>query len=128
MWPYLSEEWGNPSSSYLFGVRAKNSIARARAQVAQLIGCEPSEIVFTSGATEANNTAIHSALLANPDKRHIVTSQAEHSSVLHLCESLGRRGYQVTLLKIALDGSVDLTDLETAFRPDTAVVSLMWAT
>jgi cysteine desulfurase len=127
MWPYLNDAWGNPSSAYRFGAEAMGAIDRAREQVAKLIGAQFEEITFSSCATEANNTAIHSALLTNEGKRHIVTSEVEHSSVLHYCETLARRGYPVTFLRVDRDGLIDLADLEAAIRQDTAIVSLMWA-
>ena len=88
MLPYLSEEWGNPSSSYRFGSKLKGVVEAAREQVAELIGANPREILFTSCATESNNAAIHAALKANPGKRLIVTSAVEHSSVLNYCMAL----------------------------------------
>jgi cysteine desulfurase len=88
MMPYLTSEWGNPSSSYKFGAKLKGVIETARAQVAELMGANGREIVFTSCATESNNAAIHAALRANPAKRHIVTSAVEHSSVLNYCRAL----------------------------------------
>ncbi|MBE0543706.1 MAG: aminotransferase class V-fold PLP-dependent enzyme [Verrucomicrobia bacterium] len=90
MMPYLTSEWGNPSSSYKFGAKLKGVIETARAQVAELIGAQSREVIFTSCATESNNAAIHSALKANPGKRHIITSGVEHSSVLNLCRALER--------------------------------------
>ncbi len=125
--PYLLTEWGNPSSAYRFGARAKAAVEKAREQVASLVNARLEEVIFTSCATEANNAAIHSALLANPAKRHVVTSQVEHSSVLHYCQELERRGYEVTYLPVSRDGLLDLGQLERTIRPDTAVVSLMWA-
>ncbi len=127
MMPYLTSEWGNPSSAYRFGARAKAAIEKAREQVASLVNARPDEVIFTSCATEANNAAIHSALMGNPAKRHVVTSQVEHSSVLHYCQELERRGYDVTYLSVSRDGLLNLDDLERAIRPDTGVVSLMWA-
>jgi cysteine desulfurase len=127
MLPYLAEEWGNPSSSYRFGAKLKAVIETARAQVAELIGASSREIVFTSGATEANNTAIHAAFKANPQRRHIVTSVVEHSSVLSYCRALEREEVRVTYLPVDRDGLLKFADLEAALTPDTAVVSLMWA-
>ena len=155
MMPYLTEEWGNPSSTYKFGAKLKGVIEAARGQVAELIGAQASEIIFTSCATESNNAAIHAALKANPAKRHIITSAVEHSSVLNLCRTLGGnhitdktrdpltpslspsdgertvedrvRGYRVTYLPVDRDGLLKLADLENALTDDTAVVSLMWA-
>ncbi len=129
MLPFLGDEWGNPSSTYRFGAKLKSAIEEAREQVADLIGCKtPREIIFTSGGTESNNTAIHSAIMACPEKRHIITSQVEHSSVLTYCRFLERHhGYRVTCLPVDREGLLSITDLENAFTDDTAVVSLMWA-
>lgn len=129
MLPYLTEEWGNPSSSYRFGSKLKSVIERARESVAELIGAHsPREILFTSGGTESNNAAIHSAILSRPDKRHIITSQVEHSSVLSYCQFLEKHhGYRVTYLPVDREGLLSLSDLETVMSDDTAIVSLMWA-
>ena len=86
--PYLTTEWGNPSSAYKFGSKLKSVVETAREQVAELIGAHPMDVIFTSCATESNNAAIAAALKANPTKRHIVTSQVEHSSVLNYCMAL----------------------------------------
>lgn len=127
MMPYLTSEWGNPSSAYKFGSKLKGVIESAREQVAELIGAQPREIIFTSCATESNNTAIHAALHANPQKRHVVTSSVEHSSVLNYCIALEREGYRSTYLPVDRDGLLKLSDLENAITDETAVVSLMWA-
>jgi len=127
MMPYLTSEWGNPSSSYKFGAKLKTVIESARAQVAELIGANGQEIIFTSCATESNNAAIHAALKVNPGKRHIVTSAVEHSSVLNYCRALETDGYRVTYLPVDRDGLLKLADLENAISDETAVVSLMWA-
>jgi len=127
--PYLAEEWGNPSSSYRFGSMLKSKIETAREEVANLIGCQtPREILFTSGGTESNNTAIHSAILAKPEKRHIITSQVEHSAVLTYCQFLEtHHDYHVTYLPVDHAGLLSMTDLENALTNDTVIVSLMWA-
>lgn len=127
MWPYFGEDWGNPSSSYRFGSQLKSVIERARGQVAELVGANAREILFTSCATESNNAAIHAALCANPKKRHIVTSRVEHSAVLQFCQTREREGYRVTYLGVDRDGLLDLAELEAALTDETAVVSLMWA-
>ena len=127
MMPYLTTEWGNPSSSYKFGSKLKTVIERAREQVAELIGAHPLDLIFTSCATESNNTAIAAALKANPGKRHIITSQVEHSSVLNYCMALEKEGCRVTYLPVDRDGLLRLADLEAAITDQTAVVSLMWA-
>jgi len=110
MMPYLTSEWGNPSSTYKFGSKLKTVIETARAQVAELIGAQAMEIIFTSCATESNNAAIHAALKANPRKKHIITSVVKHSSVLNYCMALiGTsmvglvREFEENLLAIALD-------------------------
>lgn len=129
MLPYLGDGWGNPSSSYRFGSRLKSVIESARESVAELIGAaSPREILFTASGTEANNTALHAAVLSQPGKRHIISSQVEHSSVLACCGYLEKHhGCRVTYLPVDRDGLLSLTDLENALTDDTAVVSLMWA-
>lgn len=128
MLPYLSEEWGNPSSTYRFGSHLKSKIEEAREHVTALIGCKtPQEVLFTSGGTESNNTALH-AVIHSTRKMHIITSQVEHSSVLSYCRFLEEfRGYQVTYLPVDPHGLISMADLEAAVQPETALVSLMWA-
>jgi len=127
MIPFLREHWGNPSSMYAFGRQVGEPMDRARAQVAALINAEPREIVFTSCGTESNNSAIHSALLTQPDKRHVLATAVEHSANTKYCAFLQKRGYTVTFLPVASDGALDLQQLEASIRPDTAIVSVMWA-
>jgi cysteine desulfurase len=127
MLPFLQEQYGNPSSAYSFGKRAAKAVNAAREQVADLLRCEPAEIVFTSCGTESDNSAIQSALLADPDRRHLVTSRVEHSAVVKHAEALARRGYEVTWLDVDSEGLIDLQELDRAVREDTAIVSLMWA-
>lgn len=127
MMPFLTENFGNPSSGYQFGRLSRKAIEGARARVAALLGCEPAEIVFTSCGTESNNAAINAAIDFDPRGKHIITSAVEHSAVLHLCEGLGRRGGETTFLKVDQDGNIDLDELEKSIRPETAIVSLMWA-
>ena len=127
MMPYLTTEWGNPSSAYKFGAKLKSVIENAREQVADLIKAQHGEVVFTSCATESNNAAIAAALRAGPEKRHIITSNVEHSSVLNFCKALEKEGYRVTCLPVDRDGLLKLADLEAAITDQTAVVSLMWA-
>jgi cysteine desulfurase len=127
MMPYLTTEWGNPSSSYKFGSHLKAVIEKARGQVAELIGAYPSEIIFTSCTTESNNSAINAALKVNPDKQHIITSSVEHSSVLNYCIALEKEGYKVTYLPVDRDGLLNTDDLENAITEKTAIVTLMWA-
>jgi cysteine desulfurase len=127
MLPYFAEQWGNPSSAYSFGSSLVKAIDVAREKVAALIHADPREIVFTSCGTESNNTAIHSALRTNPKKRHIITTVVEHSANFKYCKFLETRGYEITWLPVQPDGSVDLHLLVQAIRPDTAIVSVMWA-
>jgi cysteine desulfurase len=127
MMPYLTTEWGNPSSSYRFGSNIRSAIGRAREQVASLIGASPSEVYFTGCATESNNAAINAALKAARGRREIVTSAVEHSSVLNHCMALERENYRVTYLPVDREGLLKVADLEGAITEQTAVVSLMWA-
>jgi cysteine desulfurase len=127
MRPYFTDDWGNPSSSYRFGSKLKGVIEAARGEVASLIGAGAREIIFTGCATESNNAAIHAALKANPEKRHIITSQVEHSAVLQTCQAWEKESYRVTYLGIDRDGLLNLAELESALCDDTALVSLMWA-
>ena len=127
MAPLFTERWGNASSAYSFGNQVVKDIDLAREKVAALIGADPREIVFTSCGTEANNTALHSALLTQPGKRHVLTTAVEHSANIKFGEYLKRRGYDVTFLPVESDGSLDLHLLEKSIRPDTAIVSVMWA-
>ena len=127
MTPFFTERWGNASSAYTFGNQVVKDLDVAREQVAALIGADAREIVFTSCGTEANNTAIHSALVTQPGKRHVLTTAVEHSANIKFGEYLKRRGYDVTFLPVESDGSLDLHLLEKSIRPDTAIVSVMWA-
>lgn len=127
MLPFLSEHWGNPSSAYRFGKEVARHVDAARERAAALIHAEPREIVFTSCGTESNNTAIHSALALDPRKRHVITTAVEHSANMKYGEFLLRRGYEVTYLPVEADGSIDLHVLDQTIRPDTAIVSIMWA-
>ena len=127
MLPWLREGYGNPSSAYRLGRAAEGALVEARARVAALAGCQNEEMIFTSCGTESINTAILSALALDPDKRHIVTSAVEHSATIKLCEYLARRGYEITWLPVDSSGQLDLARLEESIRPDTAIVSLLWA-
>ncbi|HEY0792099.1 MAG TPA: cysteine desulfurase NifS [Chthoniobacterales bacterium] len=127
MLPFLKEEYGNPSSVYRLGRTAAHAVSHARTQVSDLLGCEPSEIIFTSCGTESDNSAIAAALTADPDRKHLVTSKVEHSAIMKHADVLARRGYEVTFLDVDEDGLLDPQNVERAIRPDTALVSLMWA-
>lgn len=127
MLPFLREHWGNPSSIYSFGRQLGTHLDEARGRVAALINAEPREIVFTSCGTESNNSAIHSALATQPERRHVLTTAVEHSANIKFCELLQKGGYVITLLPVGTDGALDLVRLEQAILPDTAIVSVMWA-
>ena len=127
MLPFLTDQWGNPSSAYLFGHRLVEPLDAARTKIASLLNADPRELVFTSCGTESNNSAIHSALMTSSGKRHIVTTAVEHSATSKFCGFLQKRGYDVTYLRVNHEGALDLAELEKAIRPDTAIVSVMWA-
>src|SRR5436853_1790642 len=127
MLPFLTKCYGNPSSGYTFAGQARKAVDFARERLTALLGCEPSEIVFTSGGTESNNAVISSALQSDPRGKHVVTSAVEHSAVLRPCQDLTKRGCEVTFVGVDRDGNVDLAELEAAIRPETALVSMMWA-
>ena len=126
MMPCLTEYWGNPSSAYGFAHQIAAAVEKAREKVAALIHADPKEIIFTSCGTESNNCAIHSAIVTT-GKRHVVTTAVEHAANINYTRFLEKRGYQVTFLPVNPDGSLDLRLLEQAIRPETAVVSVMWA-
>ena len=127
MLPYFREFWGNPSSVYGFGKQVAKHVEKAREKVATLINAEPREIVFTSCGTESNNSAIHSALVTHPTKRHLVTTAVEHSANIKFCAALKKQGFEITLLPVEPDGTLDIHLLEKSIRHDTAIVSVMWA-
>ncbi|HEY3602304.1 MAG TPA: cysteine desulfurase NifS [Chthoniobacterales bacterium] len=127
MMPFLTSRYGNPSGSHRFGTRVKEATNLAHERVAAMLGCEPNEVVFTSCGTESDNAAIHSALQMSPDRRHIVTTSVEHNAVLNYCEAVVRRGSQVTVVPVDEQGHLDAEEVEAAIRPETAVVSVMWA-
>ncbi len=127
MLPYLTQYYGNPSSMHSFGGQVGKALKQARSQVAALLGAEESEIVFTSCGTEGNNTAIRAALAAQPDRRHLITTQVEHACVLNLFKQLEKQGYSVTYLSVNRKGQLDLMELEAAMTGNTALVSMMYA-
>jgi len=127
MRPYLTDLYGNASSMYRFGGQIGAALKTAREQMAALLGAKPEEIVFTSCGTESDSTAIWSALRAQPDKRHIVTTRVEHPAVLNLCNYLQSQNYNVTFLPVDEQGRVSLAALAAALRDDTALVSMMYA-
>src|SRR5438128_11213328 len=127
MLPFLTKYYGNPSSGYGFAGKAREAVDLARERLAALLGCEPPEIVFTSGGTESNNAVIHSALQFAPLGKHVITSAVEHSAVLRPCQDLEKRGCTVTFLGVDQDGNLDLAKFDAVIRPETALVSTMWA-
>ena len=127
MLPYFETFWGNPSSAYAFGRETAKRVEEARAKVAALVNADAREIVFTSCGTESNNAAIHDALVAHPEKRHVVTTSVEHSANIKYCEFLKKQGCAITFLPVEPDGTLDLHLLEKSIRHDTAIVSVMWA-
>lgn len=128
MLPYLTEEYGNAGSrTHDYGRRAAEAVAIAREAVAALVGASPPDVLFTSGATESNNLAIKGVCHPGQPPGHIVTSCTEHHAVLDVCEDLKQRGWAVTLLPSNPDGRVTVADVERAMRPETRLVTLMWA-
>ncbi len=137
MLPFLRTHYGNPSGGYGFAATARKAVDLARERLAALLGCEPSEIIFTSGGTESNNAVVHSALQFEPLGKfatgrirrggHVVTSAVEHSAVLRPCQDFEKRSCTVTFLGVDRHGNIDLGELEAAIRPHTALISIMWA-
>ena len=129
MLPYFRQQYGNPSSLYAFGQEAKEALERARATVAGVLNCEPREIIFTSGGSEADNQAIRSAAAigARAGKRHIISTAFEHHAVLHTLSKLEKEGFEVTLLDVHENGVVRPEELVSAIRPDTCLVTVMYA-
>ena len=127
--PYFRECYGNASSIYSLGMNAARALVKARQQVADAIGAKPSEIYFTSGGSESDNWAIKSAaeVGAAKGKKHIITSVFEHHAVLHTCQALEREGFEVTYVPVDKLGYINPADVERAIRPDTAIVSIMYA-
>jgi len=128
MQPYLSEFFGNPSSAHALGREMKRAVEDSRVRVASLIGAaETSEIVFTSCGSESDNWAIRGVLATQLQKKHIVTTQVEHEAVRNVCRLLEKEGYEVTWLGVDGNGELDLDELRSTLRPDTALVSIMLA-
>jgi cysteine desulfurase len=125
--PLFCELYGNPSSMHTFGGQMGRRIGQAREQVAGLLGCDPSEIVFTSGGTESDNTAIKGTLAALPHKRKIITSRIEHPAVLTVCRELENRGYTIIELGVDKHGQLDTEQLAEQLDDDTALVTIMYA-
>ncbi len=128
MLPYLSEQYGNPSAVYSLGSSAKKAVNQAKRTIAAAIGAKQEEIYFTSGGTEADNWELKAAAEACAGKgRHIITTRIEHHAVLHTCEYLKKEGCEITYLKVDQDGLVDIRELRAAIRPDTILISIMFA-
>lgn len=128
MMPYLTTVYGNPSSVHFFGQEAKKGLDAARAQVAAALNCEPNEIIFTGGGTEADNTAILGVAEKYKNKgKHIITTSVEHHAVLHTCEHLEKLGYEVTYLPVDEYAQVTAEQVRDAIRSDTILVTIMFA-
>jgi len=128
MTPYIETHWANTSSVYRFSSASKNALNDSRRSVADCLNAPVDGVIFTSGATESINSAVHSAILLNSNRRHIVTSVVEHSATLGYCDYLEQfHGVEVTRLNVDASGQISLTELASSIRPDTALVSLIWA-
>jgi cysteine desulfurase len=127
MLPYFSEYYGNPSSMHFFGGQVQKKVDEARAKVADFLGAEPSEIVFTSCGTESDNAAILGTLDSYPEKRHLITSRVEHPAVGNVSTYLGRKGYRITELSVDREGRLDLDELKESLTNETTLVTIMYA-
>ena len=129
MLPYFTETYGNPSSLHSAGQEAKEALEAARATVAKCIGCEPREIYFTSGGSEADNQAIISAARfgARKGKKHIISTAFEHHAVLHTLNKLEKEGFEVTYLDVKVNHNITAQQVKEAIRPDTCLVTVMYA-
>ena len=128
MRPYMMDQFANPAGTYSFAAGTAAAVEKAREQLAAVIGAKSSEIFFTSGGTESDNWALKGVMQANAAKgRHLITSAIEHHAILHSAEALKKQGYDVTILPVDGDGTVDLDALEKAIRPDTVLISVMAA-
>ena len=128
MLPYFTEYYGNPSSVYEFATPSKKAIAEARETIAKSLGAKTNEIYFTAGGSESDNWAIKATAEAYESKgKHIITSKIEHHAVLHTCEYLEKRGFEITYLDVDENGTVKLDELKKAIRPDTILISIMFA-
>jgi cysteine desulfurase len=128
MRPYISNRFGNPSSSHWYGVQTKDAVEKARNQVANLLNCNPDEVVFTGGGSESNNYAIKGAAFANREKgNHLITSSIEHPAVIEVCKYLQQKDFQVTYLPVDQFGQVDPLSAEKAITSSTILISIMHA-
>ncbi|MFH1375044.1 MAG: cysteine desulfurase family protein [Patescibacteria group bacterium] len=126
MLPYLKNEFGNAGSIHGYGQRAKNAIEQARRDVAEILCCEPEEIIFTSGGTESDNLALR-GVLGNSLKAHLIISEIEHHAVLHVAKDLEKQGVEVTRIPVNKNGIIDPKRVERAIRPNTKLISIMLA-
>lgn len=127
MLPYFCEKYGNASSMHTFGGSNKRAIERARANVASLINADPQEVIFTSGGTESDSTAIYSSINSYPNKKHIITSAVEHPAVLEVFKKLASQGYRVDFIGVDTNGRFDMESFKKLIDNETALVSVMWA-
>ncbi len=127
MLPYFKEYYGNPSSMHMFGGQVAAKVNEAREKAADVLGADPSEIVFTSCGTESDNAAILGALDSYPEKRHLITTRVEHPAIGNLCAYLGRKGYRITELSVDREGRMDLDELRESITEETALVTIMYA-
>lgn len=128
MLPYFTEKFGNPSSIYSISSQNKKDITTARETIAKAINTDTANIYFTAGGSESDNWALKATAEAYADKgRHIITSKIEHHAILHTCDYLEKRGYEITYIDVDENGIVDLKQLEEAIRPDTILISIMFA-
>ena len=128
MLPYFTENYGNPSTIYGLGSTAKKAVNQARRTIADVIGAKQEEIYFTAGGSEADNWALKATAEAYGHKgKHIITTKIEHHAMLHTCEYLEKQGFEVTYLEVDENGLVDLETLKAAIRPDTILISVMYA-
>ncbi|MBW2569568.1 MAG: cysteine desulfurase [Deltaproteobacteria bacterium] len=128
MMPFISEEFGNPSSSYFLGIRAKKALEKARGQIAKLLGCETGEIVFTSGGSESNNIVLKGVALSQRNKgRHIITTAIEHPAIFNPAIFLMENGWDVTFLPVDKYGLTDPDEIKNAIKKDTVLISVMHA-
>ncbi|MEA4815993.1 MAG: cysteine desulfurase NifS [Lachnospiraceae bacterium] len=128
MLPYFTEDYGNASSVYSLSKKSKRAILKARERVANLIGAEPSEIIFTSGGTESDNFAIKGVADALKEKgKHIITTSIEHHAILNSCKNLEEKGFEITYMPVDEYGMIDVSELENAIRSDTILISVMFA-
>ncbi len=128
MMPYLKEHYGNASSIYKIGRQSKEAIEEAREKVAKVLNCETDEIYFTAGGSESDNTAIRGIAYKYQNKgKHIITSKIEHPAVLDTCRQLEKEGYEVTYLNVKNDGIIDLEELKQAIKPETILITIMFA-